>query len=257
MLLGTPRPAVGWCHPRAGTPVSSRQAFSNFYHTFHFLNLTSGQPLATANATVWDFCRRPWKEVRGSQATCWASPRPPWAAGTRGPHPGQCGQRGLGSHPAPLRTPGVGSPGGGPPLTCTCWAQVEATWPGQKPWLRDHCASALYILTLLLDGYRFTEETWPSIKFRKQVPRPRHEGVGAPGRPACPPDLPCGPQAGGTDIGWTLGYMLNLTGMIPAEAPAQWRAESYGVWAASVAFMVLTLTAVLVAGVAQLFWPQD
>lgn len=43
------------------------QAFSGFYHTFHFLNLTSGQPLATANATVWEFCQRPWKLVGGPQ----------------------------------------------------------------------------------------------------------------------------------------------------------------------------------------------
>ncbi|XP_057405444.1 ectonucleoside triphosphate diphosphohydrolase 8 isoform X1 [Balaenoptera acutorostrata] len=40
-------------------------AFSNFYHTFHFLNLTSRPPLATANATVWEFCQRPWKLVGG------------------------------------------------------------------------------------------------------------------------------------------------------------------------------------------------
>lgn len=44
------------------------QAFSNFYYTFHFLNLTSGQPLATANATVWEFCQKHWKLVGGSQA---------------------------------------------------------------------------------------------------------------------------------------------------------------------------------------------
>nr|XP_010350400.1 ectonucleoside triphosphate diphosphohydrolase 8 isoform X3 [Saimiri boliviensis boliviensis] len=35
-------------------------AFSNFYYTFHFLNLTSGQPLSTANATIWEFCQR-WR----------------------------------------------------------------------------------------------------------------------------------------------------------------------------------------------------
>lgn len=65
------------------------------------------------------------------------------------------------------------------------------------------------------------------------------------------------PQAGGADIGWTLGYMLNLTGMIPARAPAQWRALSHGVWAAGVAFTVLTLVAVLTAAAAQLLWRQD
>ncbi|XP_058929197.1 ectonucleoside triphosphate diphosphohydrolase 8 [Kogia breviceps] len=144
-------------------------AFSNFYHTFHFLNLTSRPPLATANATVWEFCQRPWK-------------------------------------------------------------LVEASSPGQDRQLRDYCATGLYILTLLLEGYGFSQETWGGIEFRK--------------------------QAGGTDIGWTLGYMLNLTSLIPAEAPAHWRAQSYGVWVAGVVFLVLTLTAVLGAAAVQL-WLRD
>uniref|UniRef100_A0A2K5MG96 Ectonucleoside triphosphate diphosphohydrolase 8 n=1 Tax=Cercocebus atys TaxID=9531 RepID=A0A2K5MG96_CERAT len=145
-------------------------AFSNFYYTFHFLNLTSGQPLSTVNATIWEFCQRPWK-------------------------------------------------------------LVEASYPGQDRWLRDYCASGLYILTLLHEGYRFSEETWPSLEFRK--------------------------QAGGVDIGWTLGYMLNLTRMIPADAPAQLWAVSYGVWVAKVVFMVLTLVAVVGAALVQVFWLQD
>ncbi|XP_037586227.1 ectonucleoside triphosphate diphosphohydrolase 8 isoform X4 [Cebus imitator] len=145
-------------------------AFSNFYYTFHFLNLTSGQPLSTANATIWEFCQRSWK-------------------------------------------------------------LVEASYPGQDRWLRDYCASGLYILTLLRDGYGFSEETWPTIQFRK--------------------------QADGIDIGWTLGYMLNLTGMIPAEAPAQWRAQSHSIWVATVVFLVLTLVTVLGAASVQLFWVQD
>uniref|UniRef100_A0A8C9M4U6 Ectonucleoside triphosphate diphosphohydrolase 8 n=1 Tax=Panthera tigris altaica TaxID=74533 RepID=A0A8C9M4U6_PANTA len=145
------------------------QAFSNFYYTFHFLNLTSKQPLATVNATIWEFCQRPWK-------------------------------------------------------------QVEASSPGQDRWLRDYCTSGLYILTLLLEGYGFSEETWPGIEFCK--------------------------QAGGTEMGWTLGYMLNLTRMIPAEVPAQWRAQSYGIWAAGVVFAVLTLTVTLGAVAGQLLWPQ-
>ncbi|XP_057355292.1 ectonucleoside triphosphate diphosphohydrolase 8 isoform X3 [Manis pentadactyla] len=152
-------------------PVQGRfYAFSNFYYTFHFLNLTSRQPLAAVNATIWEFCRRPWK-------------------------------------------------------------LVEASFPGQDHWLRDYCASGLYILTLLLEGFGFSEETWPDLEFRK--------------------------QAGGTDIGWTLGYMLNLTNMIPAEAPALWRAESYRVWVAGVVFVVLTLVTILGAAAVQLFWPQD
>ncbi|XP_030149249.1 ectonucleoside triphosphate diphosphohydrolase 8 [Lynx canadensis] len=144
-------------------------AFSNFYYTFRFLNLTSKQPLATVNATIWEFCQRSWK-------------------------------------------------------------QVEASSPGQDRWLRDYCTSGLYILTLLLEGYGFNEETWPGIEFRK--------------------------QAGGTEMGWTLGYMLNLTSMIPAEVPAQWRAQSYGIWAAGVVFAVLTLAVTLGAVAGQLLWPQ-
>ncbi|XP_057611737.1 ectonucleoside triphosphate diphosphohydrolase 8 isoform X3 [Chionomys nivalis] len=108
---------------------------------------------------------------------------------------------------------------------------VETSYPGQERWLRDYCASGLYILVLLLEGYKFSEETWPNIQFQK--------------------------QAGGMDIGWTLGYMLNLTGMIPAEAPTQWRAQSYSIWTAGVVFAVLTLVAILGAAAVQLFWTQD
>lgn len=146
------------------------QAFSNFYYTFHFLNLTSRQPLSIVNDTVWKFCQKPWK-------------------------------------------------------------LVESSYPGQERWLRDYCASGLYILVLLLEGYKFSEETWPNIQFQK--------------------------QAGGMDIGWTLGFMLNLTGMIPAEALSQWRAQSYSIWTAGVVFAVLTLVAILGAAAVQLFWTQD
>nr|AAH31143.2 Entpd8 protein [Mus musculus] len=145
-------------------------AFSNFYYTFHFLNLTSRQSLNTVNDTVWKFCQKPWK-------------------------------------------------------------LVEVSYPGQERWLRDYCASGLYILVLLLEGYKFSEETWPNIQFQK--------------------------QAGNTDIGWTLGFMLNLTGMIPAEAPTHWRAQSYSIWTAGVVFAVLTLVAILGAAAIQIFWTQD
>ncbi|XP_023422151.1 ectonucleoside triphosphate diphosphohydrolase 8 isoform X1 [Cavia porcellus] len=145
-------------------------AFSGFYYTFHFLNLTSRQPLGTVNASIWDFCQRSW------------------------------------------------------------W-QVKSSYPGQERWLPDYCASGLYILTLLRDGYGFQEETWPSIEFQQ--------------------------QASGTDIGWTLGYMLNLTGMIPAEVPVEWRAQSYKVWVAGVAFVVLTLAAILGAAAVHFLWLQD
>lgn len=43
------------------------QAFSNFYYTFHFLNLTSRQPLNIVNDTIWKFCQKPWKMVGDSE----------------------------------------------------------------------------------------------------------------------------------------------------------------------------------------------
>lgn len=78
-----------------------------------------------------------------------------------------------------------------------------------------------------------------------------------PGQSPSSPEEPCVSQAGGTDIGWTLGFMLNLTGMIPAEPLSQWRAQSYSIWTAGVVFAVLTLVAILGAAAIQLFWTQD
>lgn len=34
---------------------------------------------------------------------------------------------------------------------------------------RSYCFSAHYIYHLLVNGYRFTEETWPQIHFKKEV----------------------------------------------------------------------------------------
>lgn len=65
-------------------------------------------------------------------------------------------------------------------------AQVEEASAGQDGRLRDYCASGLYILTLLVDGYGFSEHTWPSIEFRKQVAPSRAQGGrggGGGGRP--------------------------------------------------------------------------
>lgn len=62
--------------------------------------------------------------------------------------------------------------GGGAPRSLThrlLEPKVEASYPEQEPWLPDHCASGLYILILLLEGYKFSEETWPNIQFQKQV----------------------------------------------------------------------------------------
>ncbi|KAH0615485.1 hypothetical protein JD844_004789 [Phrynosoma platyrhinos] len=130
-------------------------AFSAYYYTFSFLNLTETHPLATVEAAIQAFCARKWDELKVS-------------------YPKQRTDR-----------------------------------------LRNYCASANYILTLLLDGYGFSNTTWENIAFRM--------------------------QAANSDIGWTLGYMLNLTNMIPSEAPQLLRGHEEGTWVASIFFIAATL----------------
>nr|AJE28196.1 ectonucleoside triphosphate diphosphohydrolase 3 [Castor fiber] len=81
------------------------------------------------------------------------------------------------------------------------WDFCKQTW-NELPFLlpkfdevyaRSYCFSAHYIYHLLINGYKFTEETWPQIHFEKEV--------------------------GNSSIAWSLGYMLNLTNQIPAESP--------------------------------------
>ncbi|KAM4028571.1 ectonucleoside triphosphate diphosphohydrolase 3 isoform 4-T5 [Anomaloglossus baeobatrachus] len=62
-----------------------------------------------------------------------------------------------------------------------------------ETYARSYCFSANYIYHLLVHGYKFNSESWPQILFQKEV--------------------------GNSSIAWSLGYMLNLTNMIPAERP--------------------------------------
>ncbi|KAG8009215.1 Ectonucleoside triphosphate diphosphohydrolase 1 [Nibea albiflora] len=82
-------------------------------------------------------------------------------------------------------------------LTSYCstpWDQIKQQHQRVKEkYLAEYCFSGTYILTLLTEGYNFTSESYSKIKFIKKIK--------------------------GSDAGWTLGYMLNLTNMIPAEAP--------------------------------------
>ncbi|XP_041830206.1 ectonucleoside triphosphate diphosphohydrolase 1 isoform X2 [Melanotaenia boesemani] len=76
----------------------------------------------------------------------------------------------------------------------TPWDQIQQQHPDVKvKYLAEYCFSGTYILTLLTDGYNFTSESYSKINFIKKIKD--------------------------SDAGWTLGYMLNLTNMIPAEAP--------------------------------------
>uniref|UniRef100_A0A8C3PJH1 Ectonucleoside triphosphate diphosphohydrolase 8 n=1 Tax=Calidris pygmaea TaxID=425635 RepID=A0A8C3PJH1_9CHAR len=106
---------------------------------------------------------------------------------------------------------------------CTrSWEDLSSSYPEENPdRLPKYCANANYILTLLLDAYKFNETSWNNIIFQM--------------------------KAGSASVGWTLGYMLNLTNMIPAEAPARVKGHIPSLWAAAVAFIVLTLALGLAA----------
>ncbi|XP_067221945.1 ectonucleoside triphosphate diphosphohydrolase 8-like [Chanodichthys erythropterus] len=80
--------------------------------------------------------------------------------------------------------------------------------------LKDYCASAHYIMTILLKGYKLNN-TWDQISFEKQI--------------------------ADTDIGWTLGYMLNLTNIIPSEQPGVVTGVMRSQWAAQTFFIVFVL----------------
>ncbi|XP_009327325.1 PREDICTED: ectonucleoside triphosphate diphosphohydrolase 8-like [Pygoscelis adeliae] len=106
---------------------------------------------------------------------------------------------------------------------CTrSWEDLSSRYPKENPErLPKYCANANYILTLLLDAYKFNETSWNNIFFQM--------------------------KAGNADIGWTLGYMLNLTNMIPAEAPVWVKGHVPSLWAAAVSFIILTFALGLAA----------
>ncbi|NXF13707.1 ENTP8 diphosphohydrolase, partial [Smithornis capensis] len=100
--------------------------------------------------------------------------------------------------------------------------QLSSSYPKENPKrLPKYCANTNYILTLLLDAYKFNETSWNNIFFQR--------------------------KAGSADVGWTLGYMLNLTNMIPAEAPARVKGHMPSLWAAAITFIILTLVLGLAA----------
>ncbi|XP_007908757.1 ectonucleoside triphosphate diphosphohydrolase 1 [Callorhinchus milii] len=75
------------------------------------------------------------------------------------------------------------------------WNEVKDNFPKTRvKYLSEYCFSANYILILLTEGYNFTSDNLNKIQFMRKIK--------------------------GNDAGWTLGYMLNLTNMIPAELPS-------------------------------------
>ncbi|XP_075762098.1 ectonucleoside triphosphate diphosphohydrolase 2-like isoform X3 [Pelodiscus sinensis] len=98
------------------------------------------------------------------------------------------------------------------------WAELEQKAPKLKKWLPDYCTVANFIYLLLTKGYHFDKDSFPNIAFQK--------------------------KAGDTSIGWALGYMLNLTNMIPADEGGFRKGTSYSSWVVLILlFVAVILTA--------------
>ncbi|XP_010562951.1 PREDICTED: ectonucleoside triphosphate diphosphohydrolase 8-like [Haliaeetus leucocephalus] len=100
---------------------------------------------------------------------------------------------------------------------CTSsWEKVQKEFPTVgRTHLRDACAASFYTLALLLQGYKFNHMTWLNIHFV--------------------------PQVANVDMGWTLGYMLNLTNIIPSETPQRVIGLQRSNWIATTVLLAVIL----------------
>lgn len=74
----------------------------------------------------------------------------------------------------------------------TPWEQLkkEKTWISDK-YLKTYCFSGHYVFSILAEGYKFDRDTWHDIQFEREIKK--------------------------TSIGWSLGYMLSVSNMIPSD----------------------------------------
>ncbi|AZB49200.1 ectonucleoside triphosphate diphosphohydrolase [Phascolarctid gammaherpesvirus 1] len=71
------------------------------------------------------------------------------------------------------------------------WTDVSSDYPKQLKWLYNYCLSANYIHILLTQCYGFDNSTWKNLNFVHKLE--------------------------GTEVGWALGYMLNLTNSMDVQ----------------------------------------
>ncbi|XP_016067298.1 PREDICTED: ectonucleoside triphosphate diphosphohydrolase 2 [Miniopterus natalensis] len=101
------------------------------------------------------------------------------------------------------------------------WDELQAQAPGAGPHLPNHCSVAMFVHWLLSRGYGFDEEAFSRVTFQK--------------------------KAGDTAVGWALGYMLNLTNMIPADPPPGLRkGTDFSSWVVLLLLFAALLLAALV-----------
>ncbi|NXP75801.1 ENTP2 diphosphohydrolase, partial [Ramphastos sulfuratus] len=107
-------------------------------------------------------------------------------------------------------------------ICATSWSELLQKASMLEKRLPDYCAVSTFIYLLTTKGYNFNSHSFPNIAFQK--------------------------KAGDTSIGWALGYMLNLTNMIPAEQPSSHKSMLYDYWVVLILlFVVTTLTSLVTA----------
>lgn len=90
--------------------------------------------------------------------------------------------------------------------------------PDQGNRLKDYCAVSVFVQVLLVKGYGFDDLSFPHIFFQM--------------------------KAGDTSVGWSLGYMLSLSNLLPAEDVLLRKSLSSGGWSVLIfLFSVLLLMA--------------
>ncbi|XP_004848849.1 ectonucleoside triphosphate diphosphohydrolase 2 isoform X1 [Heterocephalus glaber] len=105
--------------------------------------------------------------------------------------------------------------------TCNqTWAQLQARAPEQKARLADYCAGAMFVQQLLSRGYGFDERKFSGVAFQR--------------------------KAADSAVGWALGYMLNLTNLIPADPPGLRKGTAFSSWVVLLLLFAALLLAALV-----------
>ena len=105
----------------------------------------------------------------------------------------------------------------------------------------------MFVQQLLSRGYGFDERAFGGVIFQKKVGwglsgagRPWGGGASRELRPRP------SPQAADTAVGWALGYMLNLTNLIPADPPGLRKGTDFSSWVVLLLLFASALLAALV-----------
>ncbi|KAK2912104.1 hypothetical protein Q8A67_004237 [Cirrhinus molitorella] len=97
--------------------------------------------------------------------------------------------------------------------------EMQSKFPDEEDHLRDYCADSILLQVLLINGYGFNDISFPHVSFQE--------------------------KAEDNSVGWSLGYMLTLSNMLPAENVFVRKTLRTDAWRAAVfLFSVLLIASV-------------